>query len=166
MSYAYRVPFIDRGAELKVLEREYGASGFSLVVVYGRRRVGKTRLLREFINQHGGVYYVASELMYPQIVQEFSRAVYDSLGYLPRGRDLVEILEELAGLGSRTVVVIDEFQYVIEAEPSLPSRLQCSIDGVLKGVGSCMCFAALQYRFREEAPWVQGASLRKENRHH
>ena len=76
------------------------------------------------------MYYVASELTYPQIVQEFSRAVYDSLGYLPRGRDLVEILEELAGLGSRTVV-IDEFQYVVEAEPSLPSRLQRSVDGVL-----------------------------------
>lgn len=131
MRYAYRVPFIDREAELGILERVFSSGSFSLVLVYGRRRVGKTRLLKEFLRRYGGVYYVASELTYPQLCREFVRVVSSSLNYVPKSEDFVGVLEEISERFGRVVVVIDEFQYVVESDPSLPSRLQRSIDGVL-----------------------------------
>ncbi len=128
MRYDNLVPFIDREVELSVLIREYGRRGFSLVTVYGRRRVGKTRLLREFLSKVGGVYYVTAELSYPLLAREFARAVADYLGRLPRSEDVVDVLVEIAEGGGRPVVVIDEFQYLVAADPSLPSRLQRAID--------------------------------------
>ena len=41
--------FIGRERELEALERAWGSDRFELTVVYGRRRVGKTRLIREYI---------------------------------------------------------------------------------------------------------------------
>ena len=124
---------VDRETELELLEREYRSPGFRLVVVYGRRRVGKTYLLRWFCRGRPCVYYVAAELPYESLAREFSGAVRESLG-LPVAGDVVEVLEALARLyaGRRLVVVLDEFQYLVEADPSLPSRLMRSIDTTLR----------------------------------
>ncbi|AEM39072.1 DUF234 DEXX-box ATPase [Pyrolobus fumarii 1A] len=122
--------FLDRRVELNMLESEWASGRFSLVVVYGRRRVGKTALLRRFMRGKRGVYYVAAELPADDLYSEFAAAVGEQLGiYVPI--DLVEALERLAALHERLVVVLDEFQYMVEADPSLPSRLQRSIDSVL-----------------------------------
>jgi len=126
---------VDREYELELLEQEYRVPGFRLVVVYGRRRVGKTFLLRWFCRGKPCVYYVAAELPYGSLAREFSLAVKESLG-LPVSGDVVEVLEALARLygGGREklVVVLDEFQYMVEADPTLPSRLMRSVDTVLR----------------------------------
>ena len=117
-----------------MLESEYGRSGFSLVVVYGRRRLGKTYLLRWFCRGKPCVYYVAAELPYEQLAAEFSSEASRLTGLPIRG-DVVEVLEALCrlwGSGGKLVVVLDEFQYLVEADPSLPSRLQRSIDTRLR----------------------------------
>ena len=64
---------------------------FSLVVVFGRRRVGKTWLLREFLRRHGGAYFTASELTYPQLCREFVRVVAEAYGFIPRGEDFIDV---------------------------------------------------------------------------
>ena len=51
--------FINRRQELKALEEEYLAPRSSLVILYGRRRVGKTRLLQEFLRNKPHLYYMA-----------------------------------------------------------------------------------------------------------
>ena len=125
---------VDREYELELLEREYRAPGFRLVVVYGRRRVGKTYLLRWFCRGKPCVYYVAAELPYESLAREFSFAVRDAIGFPVLG-DIVEVLEALARLyrgGEKLVVVLDEFQYLVEADSTLPSRLMRSIDTVLR----------------------------------
>ncbi len=131
--YGLHVPFVDRWRELAVLEAEWARPGFRLVVVYGRRRVGKTRLLLEWLRGRSGVYYVAAELGYQQLSMEFGEAVARQLGVPVSHRDIVEALEDLAARlgGERVAVVLDEFQYIVEADPTLPSRLQRSIDHVL-----------------------------------
>lgn len=128
MRYDNLVPFIDREVELSVLLKEYRKGGFSFVTVYGRRRVGKTRLLKEFLRRVGGVYYVAAELSYPILAEEFAEAVAEYLGRLPHSRDVVDVIKEVAEEVGRAVIVIDEFQYLVEADPSLPSRLQRAMD--------------------------------------
>ena len=53
--------FIDREAEMKTLEQEYKREGSSLVILYGRRRVGKTTLISEFIKNKNAMFFLASE---------------------------------------------------------------------------------------------------------
>lgn len=53
--------FIDRQKERATLEKEYARSGSSLVILYGRRRVGKTTLISEFIKDKKALFYLASE---------------------------------------------------------------------------------------------------------
>ncbi len=93
--------------------------------------MGKTRLLKEFLSRHGGAYFVASELTYPQIVNEFLRVIAKAFGFIPSSEDVVSIIEEVSAKVGKALVIIDEFQYVVEADPTLPSRLQRSIDEVL-----------------------------------
>lgn len=149
MRYDNRVPFIDREVELSVLTSEYGRGGFSLVTVYGRRRVGKTRLLREFLARVGGLYYVAAELSYPILAREFARAVSEYLGRPPRTEDVVDAITEVAEVGGRSVVVIDEFQYLVRADPSLPSRLQRAIDTALSSTDLMLVLSGSAVSFFE-----------------
>ncbi len=124
------VPFLNRRIELETLEKEYAKEGFSLIIVYGRRGIGKTRLLMEWSKHKRGVYYIAAQLSYEQLAQEFSDLVGLELGiWVPR--DIVEAITKIAELGKKTVVVLDEFQYIVEADPSITSRLQRAIDRVL-----------------------------------
>ncbi len=125
-------PFVDRVRELGVLEREWASRGLRVVAVYGRRRVGKTRLLAEWLRGRRGAYYEAVELGYRQIVEELRATLAAQLGVPLVSGDVVELLEEAAEkVGERFVVVLDEFQYIVDADPSLPSRLARSIDTVL-----------------------------------
>ena len=55
------VKFIDRESEMKTLENEYTRSGSALVILYGRRRVGKTSLISEFIKDKNALFVLASE---------------------------------------------------------------------------------------------------------
>jgi len=120
-------PFYDRSLELAALEAEWRRGGFSLAIVYGRRRVGKTALLRRFLRGRRGVYYVAAELPAERLHREFAEVAGEELGvYLPG--DIVAALERIASMGERVAVVLDEFQYIAEADPGLASRLQRSID--------------------------------------
>jgi len=126
-----QAPFIDREVELSVLEREWSRPGLRLIVIYGRRRVGKTRLILEWLRRHRGVYYEAAELSYEQLSREFAESAGRQLGIYVPGDDVVSAIEAIAGRGERLAVVLDEFQYLVEADPSLPSRLMRSIDTVL-----------------------------------
>lgn len=53
--------FVDREMEMETLQSEYKRKGSSLVVLYGRRRVGKTTLINEFIKDKEALFYLASE---------------------------------------------------------------------------------------------------------
>ncbi len=66
-------PFIDRGRELEILERLWRRPGFKLALVYGRRRVGKTRLLREWLRDKRGAYYLAAQIPYREAAAEFEQ---------------------------------------------------------------------------------------------
>ncbi len=58
--------FIDRQREISLLEDEWNKPGGRLIILYGRRRIGKTRLLSEFISGKKGIFYIAEDTS-PQI---------------------------------------------------------------------------------------------------
>ncbi len=146
--------FVDREAELSALERLWSREGFGVFILYGRRRVGKTRLLKEFCKRGGKkcVFYTCVPGPEELARDELIATIRMSLGVEARGRDFVEVLEsfsrELRLSGERAVLVLDEFQYLASSVEGLVERLQRSIDQVLSGDGSLLlvlCGSAVSF---------------------
>lgn len=128
--------FVGREKELATLEKLYASGRFEMPVVYGRRRVGKTRLIGEFINGKRSVYFQARRTNAKANLDMFSLAVSTSVagGALGSFESFDAVLDALAALAreERLVVVIDEFPYLAQADPSISSVLQDKIDHVFK----------------------------------
>ncbi len=123
-----RKDFINRNRELASLNKLWSDKDFSLVIVYGRRRVGKTRLLLEFSKGKKSIYYISVEAPYEIICSEFSDRTKDVLN-LPISGDIIDILDAITKLSKeKMLVILDEFQYIVDSDPSFPSRLQRAID--------------------------------------
>ena len=71
--------FVGRKHELDVLEDTYKKPGFQMTVIYGRRRIGKSRLITEFIKDKKASYYVASKTSIEDNVQKWSSQVVADL---------------------------------------------------------------------------------------
>jgi len=69
------VTFVNRKEELSILNTLFESGKAHLVVVYGRRRVGKTRLLIEFLKEKSGLYFYVSRGGEEIVLSEFSKAV-------------------------------------------------------------------------------------------
>jgi uncharacterized protein len=102
--------------------------GAAMGLVYGRRRQGKTLLLELLALELGGFMFGATQQSEAQNLADLGRAyaAYRGLRQPVAFRDYREALDELLRLGEEraTVVIIDEFPYLIAATPALPSYLQ------------------------------------------
>lgn len=129
------LPFVDRHAELARLRRALTAKTTSLVCVYGRRRVGKSRLVTTALDGLTAVYYLADErddrLQRQSLAREIERLVpgFARVEY-PDWDALFDRWAEAAPTGA--VLAIDELPYLVSAAPALPSILQRRID---RGIG-------------------------------
>lgn len=130
--------FIDRNPEMKFLESEYSRTGSSLVVIYGRRRIGKTELISEFIKNKNSIYFLATEENEVQNRNAFKDAIshFSNNEILKQARiDNWEILFKtlITDIDNKKIVlVIDEFQYLGIANPAFPSIIQKIWDTYLK----------------------------------
>lgn len=133
--------FIDRMDELAALEREYAADRSSLVVLYGRRRVGKTALITEFIKDKDALYYLVTEEAESQNRNSFREIAADYIGNPLLKKAEVEdwdtIFEAILAQPAqrKRVIVIDEFQYLGKSNAAFPSVFQRIWDTRLKDAG-------------------------------
>ncbi len=132
-----RSVFVDRERELKVLDRAHSRGG-QLVVVYGRRRVGKTRLLLEWLRGKRHVYYLAGPWPHERNLEELARKAGEQLGLEALGQArfqsldaLLSLMVELVGASEKLVVVIDEFTYWARGWPGVVGELQRFVDTLL-----------------------------------
>lgn len=130
--------FVNRKDELKALEEEYRKNDSSLVILYGRRRVGKTTLLTEFLKQKKSLFYLATEESETLNRAAFQLIVAEGLD-IPLLKSAIidrweDIFQEIADNASdeRLVLVLDEFQYLGKANPAFPSIFQRIWDTILK----------------------------------
>lgn len=129
--------FIGRKEELGKLEAEYQRDG-SFVVVYGRRRVGKTTLIKEFIKNKTAFYYLATEELEAQSMKRLAgvigRATNNSLLNKAVFNDWLDLFQLVADYkpNEKKVLVIDEFPYLVKTNPAFPSILQNAWDELLK----------------------------------
>ncbi|MFZ4663271.1 MAG: ATP-binding protein [Caldilineaceae bacterium] len=124
--------FVNRTRELADLEDLWQRPGAQMVVVYGRRRTGKTTLLSKFLHDKPSLFWVADRFPATTLLGDFSRVLYahqypdvpvDANFTYPSWESAFRTLAAIAR-NQRLVMVIDEFPYAVEAEPGLPSLLQ------------------------------------------
>jgi len=130
--------FIDRIRELALLTEQYNSGKAELFVLYGRRRVGKTELLRAFCADKPHIFYVADLGTESSALAEFTRQVSrylfdasDAISPFATWDAAFEFLAKQAAQ-TRMIVVIDEFTYLIDANDAIPSTLQRLWDTTLR----------------------------------
>ncbi len=128
--------FIDREEELAFLEEAW-RKGPQLIVIYGRRRIGKTELLLRFARDRPHLYFLADRTSIPNNLRRLARRMAD---YLKRPsfarisfQDWESLFREFVEWKGeeRMVMIIDEFPYLIELSRSVPSEFQVIWDEIL-----------------------------------
>ena len=125
--------FIGREKELNTLDKLYQSNKFEFVVIYGRRRVGKTALITHFIGDKKAIYFMGVESNEKQNLENLSKSmitlnngIQPELSFLSFQAALEYAFQSAST--ERTVLVIDEYPYVARASKSLASTLQLLID--------------------------------------
>ncbi len=127
--------FVDRDVELGQLTDCYESETADFVVIYGRRRLGKSELVRQSIaDRDDAVYYQAVESTAQNQLEQFVDTATAQFPSLRNVRRDWEVLLETLG-DEDAVVVIDEFPFLIEEDESLPSRIQRVWDMQLQETG-------------------------------
>ncbi len=133
--------FSDRLDELQFLERAYHSDRAEFLVVYGRRRTGKTALLHKFCKDKPHIYWTATLSSETLLLKDFTRAIWQAAepsrgdpGFAYESWERAfEALGESSG-DARRVVVIDEFSYLAGTNPGVPTVLQKAWDEFLHGL--------------------------------
>lgn len=125
--------FIGREKELKALNDLYTSDKFEFAVIYGRRRVGKTALINEFIGDKKSIYFMGVESNAKQNLENFSKSIIEYNSGIVADtsfqsfQSALEYVFELSR-NERIILVIDEYPYVARSSKSLASTLQMLID--------------------------------------
>jgi len=121
--------FFGRSTELGKLGEMYDSGRFEFAVIYGRRRVGKTTLIREFIKDKNALFFAASESTAQDNLLSLSRCI-GGKSAAPVFTDYESALSAVfeKAEDERFVFVIDEFPYLAAAYRGISSLLQILID--------------------------------------
>jgi uncharacterized protein len=144
--------FIGRSRELDALERQFASPRGSLVPLYGRRRVGKTRLILQFLANHRGVFFLGKQSTAEMQLKELLAVAARELDQPLLAKVTLEgwktaleaILDAWTGSG-KLIIVLDEFQWIAGASPELPSVLQELWDLRLRESGEAMIILCGSY---------------------
>lgn len=129
--------FIDRKNELQFLNQEYNKNESSLIILYGRRRIGKTSLIKEFGKNKDMIYFLATEESEVQNREMLKNVIASNLKNELLNSikaDNWEILFKtiINEKKAKKIIVLDEFQYLGKVNPSFPSIFQKIWDEILK----------------------------------
>ncbi len=148
--------FIGRKNELSVLNDTYNKSGFQMTVIYGRRRIGKSRLITEFIQGKRASYYVASKTSIEDNVKKWSSQVVTDLAPNMEGLSIDNLEAFFRFVGNladeeKIILALDEIPYIAEADESFLSRFQVAVDTIFakKNIYLIICGSAISFMEKE-----------------
>jgi len=129
--------FVNREIELETLEKRFKTNKPELFILYGRRRVGKTELIKQFMKDKPHIYFLSDKRHEKEQLKEFSKKIgeffIDKL-LINRGfGDWIDVFEYLKEkLKNRIIFVIDEFPFLMTANKAIPSIFQKGWDEYLQ----------------------------------
>ena len=150
--------FIGRKQELQFLEDKYNSKGGQLIVLYGRRRVGKTETLREFCKGKRNIFYSCREVSDKLQLRSFSEKLLKenipAASYIKEFSDWETALKSVLDLpygDEKKLLIIDEFPYMCRSNESIPSVLQNLWDELFKdeNIMIVLCGSAISFIEKE-----------------
>ena len=146
--------FIGREAELKFLQDKYDTEDGQLIVLYGRRRVGKTETLREFCKGKSHVFYSCTQSTDKVQLSKFSKHILKenipAAQYISEFSDWESAFRSVLDLpfgDEKKLLIIDEFPYMCKGNKSIPSVIQNLWDAELKNknIMIVLCGSAMSF---------------------
>lgn len=150
--------FIGRKQELQFLEDKYNSKGGQLIVLYGRRRVGKTETLREFCKGKRHIFYSCREVSDKLQLRSFSEKLLKenipAASYIKEFSEWETALKSVLDLpygDEKKLLIIDEFPYMCRGNESIPSVLQNLWDELFKdeNIMIVLCGSAMSFIEKE-----------------
>lgn len=145
--------FIGREEELTYLNDKYQSDRSEFVVLYGRRRIGKTELLKEFVKDKKHIFYSGHQITdYMQLVritsvlvEHFQSKIYSQA--FDGWENVLSYIGENMSSNEKTVIIFDEFPYMVESNISIPSVLQSAWDHQLsrKNIMLIICGSSMSF---------------------
>lgn len=158
--------FVDRQKELAYLGKEYNQPGSKFVVLYGRRRIGKTALIKEFCKDKRYIYYLATQEADQINRNAFSEAVAEALHNqllsAAAGFDwntIFSVIADSCANDDKLVLVFDEFQYLCRSNKAFASVLQKAWDDVLSKKNIMIILCGSLIKAMEEQVLEYGSPL-------
>ena len=149
--------FIGREKELQFLNERYESNKAELIVLYGRRRVGKTETLKEFCKNKPNVFYSCKECTDREQLQSFSQIILQNdipaSKYIKSFQNWEQLFKSILEFnnGTKKLLIIDEFPYMVKNNKEIPSVLQNLWDNVLKdeNVMIILCGSSMSFMEKE-----------------
>lgn len=150
--------FIGRESELNFLENKYKEKKGQLIVLYGRRRIGKTETLKKFCENKDHVFYSCRECTDKLQLKNFSEKLLNedipAKQYISAFSDWEQAFKAIVDLpygNKKKLVIIDEFPYMCNENASIPSILQNLWDNLLKdqNVMIVLCGSSMSFIEKE-----------------
>jgi AAA+ ATPase superfamily predicted ATPase len=129
-----REEFLNRADDLARMEEWYGSRDRNALALYGRRRVGKSWLLRRFAHGKRAILLVAERVAEGSQLTKFAAALEPALGVRPEIPNVPSLLRLLYRLGreQRTLAIVDEFPYLLPASEGSREATLTAIQAIME----------------------------------
>jgi len=117
------VRFYNREEELSALEKACSSNNAEMIVISGRRRIGKSRLVDEFLKDKDAAKVLVVPKEEKQVAEDFARALKDK-EYAPSFNNVKEALDYFFTKSGSRILYIDEFPNLVEVNSALPYEFQ------------------------------------------
>lgn len=154
-----RTRFIGRRKELMFLEERYLSNRSQLLVVYGRRRIGKTETIKEFCKGKKAAFYTCTQTDDNKQLENFSRTIFSSgfsageyaSWFSDWNKAFLSAKDLPRNENGKRILVVDEFPYMVKENPEIASILQKEWDSTLKdeNVMVILCGSSMSFMEKE-----------------
>ncbi|MEK6951842.1 MAG: ATP-binding protein [Nanoarchaeota archaeon] len=153
--------FVNRKEELNFLEERYKNKNFEFFVIYGRRRVGKTELIKTFLKGKEHIYFLCDKSGTERNARRFKKSIAEFLKEpIIESNDLEEIFSYLTEkVKDKIIIVFDEFSYLTEKDSAISSVFQVICDEILKKKNIFLILCGSSISMMEEGVLSQKSPL-------